>query len=70
MNETTLPWRPRTDAMTLRLDRAASIIRNTTNVGSFELTLTDDDRGELSALLEQASNEIAATPPLSDECES
>lgn len=60
--ETVLLWRPRSDALTLRLDRAASIIRNTTNNGTFELTLTDDDRGELSALLEEASNRIAHHP--------
>jgi hypothetical protein len=55
-----LNWRPQTDSITLRLDRAASILRNTSNTdGSFELTLTDADCCELSLLLTQAANEIA-----------
>lgn len=54
-----LPYRPATDPITLRLDRWASMLRNFTNDdGTGELTLTDDERIDLSTLLTQAANQV------------
>jgi hypothetical protein len=59
-----LPVLPATESTTVRLDRWASILRNWTNDdesgGRGDLTLTDDERIDLSTLLTGAANEISA----------